>query len=51
MSKDIIFAHMAVLEMAYDFGAGKGVRQYLATCVTFTPPEKVEPGNIYNVIC
>ena len=51
VSKDIIFTHMAVFELAYDFGAiGKGVRQYLASCVTLTPPGKVTPGNIYNVI-
>ena len=49
VSKDVAFKHMAVFEVAYHWGWGSAVREYLASCVTLTPSDRVLAGNTYNV--
>ena len=51
VSKDVAFKHMAVFEVTYNWGWGDvTVREYVASCVTLTPPNRVPAGNTYNVL-
>ena len=41
---------MAVFEVAHDWGSlGMAVRDYVASCGTLRPPNRVLAGNTYNV--
>ena len=49
-SRDMVVSHLAAFERLIDYGGRTIIKDYVASCVTLMPPDRVPAGVNHNVI-